>query len=508
MRPLDPRAWPIRWRLTALSVGILAATLLTLGGLFLLQLDDAMVTITADHLREQAHPVMVFQEPRPAGPPDRPRGPGLPPVGPTLFSLPRVAEGMVRRLSGPDTGVFVFDASGALIAATEADEEGEPWPQAPAEQVRTALAGREARLVVEQPSGRVVLLLLPLRGPDGATVGVLELAGSLQLVAQLEARLRTALLIGTLLAVLVAGGLGLRATRAALRPLDRVIAAARRIEAGQLDARLRLHRRDEIGELGEAFDSMLDRLAAVLMAQRRFVADAAHELRTPLTALGGMVEMLQMGADRGDPATVRRMLATMEREIGRLGRLVTDLLTLSRLDADRPPALGPVALAPLVSEVAGQARLLAHGQAVELRIDASPTVLGDADRLKQVLLNLASNAIAYTPPTGRIEFRLERVNGHARLVVADTGSGIGPEVLPRVMDRFVRGDPSRARATGGSGLGLSIARAIVEAHQGTIVLDSEVGRGTTATVELPLADAASANAQVREGRPSASGAKL
>jgi two-component system, OmpR family, sensor kinase len=233
---------------------------------------------------------------------------------------------------------------------------------------------------------------------------------------------------------------------------------------------------------------MLDRLAAALATQRRFVADAAHELRTPLTALGGMVEMLQLGADRGDRETAQRLLGRMEREIDRLGRLVADLLTLSRLDGERPLRLEPVELAPVVTDVAGQTRLLARGQDVQLRIAASPTVHGDADRLKQVLLNLAANALAFTPPDGRIEFRLDRVDGHARLVVADTGSGIAPDVLPRVMDRFVRGDPSRSRATGGTGLGLAIARGIVEAHGGTIALESEVGRGTRAIVELLLAE--------------------
>jgi signal transduction histidine kinase len=331
-----------------------------------------------------------------------------------------------------------------------------------------------------------LVLLLPLRTPDGATVGVLELARSLELTDYLGAQLRTFLMIGTAIALLVAGGLGLRATRGALRPLDRVIRAARGIGAGKLDQRLHLERRDEIGEMAEAFDSMLDRLAGVLAAQRRFVADAAHELRTPLTALGGMVEMLQMGADRGDPAIVRRMLDTMDREIGRLGRLVADLLTLSRLDAEQPLALAPVELAPLVTEVAQQTRLLAHGQDVRVRIEATPTVLGDADRLKQVLINLTDNALKFTPPGGRVELRLERSNGSARLAVADTGSGIAAELVPRVMDRFARGDASRARATGGSGLGLAIARGIVEAHGGDIAIDSHVGHGTTVTITLPL----------------------
>src|SRR5262249_38255108 len=154
----------------------------------------------------------------------------------------------------------------------------------------------------DQDTRRTLVLLMPLRPPGGEIDGVLELASSLELTESVEQRLRLLLVTGTAIALLVATGLSLRATRSALQPLDQVIQAARRIGGGQLDVRLRLTRRDEIGELAEAFDTMLDRLAAALIAQRRFVADAAHELRTPLTALGGMIDILEMGADRGDPA--------------------------------------------------------------------------------------------------------------------------------------------------------------------------------------------------------------
>ena len=480
----DPRSWPIRWRLTALSVGVLVATLLVLGGVFQLLLDSALIDITADHLRDQARPVLrIMRGPRPGPPSESERSP----PASSSFSLPRVAGLMVRGLSGPDTGALIYDAAGTLVGGSETSEEVEGWPQPTTERLRAALAGNESSEVIAQQTRRTLLLLLPLHAPDGEIVGVLALGGSLQLVDQLQARLRAALVVGTLLATLIAGVLGVRATRAALRPLDRVIHAARKIGAGELRERLRLKRSDEIGELAEAFDGMLDRLAVVLAAQRRFVADAAHELRTPLTALGGMVEMLQLGADRGDQTTVRRMLDTMDHEIGRLGRLVADLLTLSRLDAEQPLVMAPVRLGPLVKEVANQTRLLANGQQVEHRIEVEPTILGDADRLKQVLINLAANALAFTPADGRIEFRLVRERGTARLQVADTGSGIPPDILPRVMDRFVRGDRSRARSTGGSGLGLAIARGIVEAHGGTIALDSQMVGGTTVTIVLPLA---------------------
>jgi two-component system OmpR family sensor kinase len=397
----------------------------------------------------------------------------------------------VRRLTGPDTGALVFDPRGALVAATEPPEGVEAWPEPDHQQLAASLAGAETMLVVPQQTRRALVLIMPLRSPfTGENEGVLELASSLELTESVEARLRAFLAAGTALALLVATGLSLRATRSALRPLDQVIQAARRIGAGQFDVRLRLHRRDEIGELAEAFDSMLDRLAAALIAQRRFVADAAHELRTPLTALGGMIDMLEIGAHRGDPAKISRILDTMSREVQRLGRLVADLLTLSRLDSDQPLRFGEVELAPLVSEVAQQTRLLAKGQTIDLVIDASPTVRGDADRLRQVLINLASNALAHTPPDGQITFRVGQRDGRAQLAVSDTGSGIAPELLPRVMDRFSRGDDSRARSTGGAGLGLAIVHGIVEAHHGTIALESEVGRGTTVTVEMPATGAA------------------
>jgi signal transduction histidine kinase len=205
-----------------------------------------------------------------------------------------------------------------------------------------------------------------------------------------------------------------------------------------------------------------------------------------LTALGGMVEMLQMGADRGDPTTVRRMLDTMTREIDRLGRLVADLLTLSRLDVEQPLHPAPVDLGALLRDVAAQTELLATGQEIEVQVERPVTVVADPDRLKQVLLNLTANALRFTPAGGQIVLRLRAVGARAIVEVADTGSGIAPELLPKVMDRFVRGDASRARSTGGSGLGLAIASAIVHAHGGTIEIASTLGQGTTVTIGLAL----------------------
>jgi two-component system sensor histidine kinase BaeS len=161
-------------------------------------------------------------------------------------------------------------------------------------------------------------------------------------------------------------------------------------------------------------------------------------------------------------------------------------LTLSRLDAEQPLHPTVVDLGALIGEVAAQTRLLATGQEIEVDVERPVTVMADPDRLKQVLLNLTANAIRFTPAGGQIVLRLRASGARAMMQVADTGSGIAPELLPRVMDRFVRGDASRARATGGSGLGLAIASAIVQAHGGTIEIASAVGKGTTVTIGLPL----------------------
>jgi two-component system OmpR family sensor kinase len=481
---LDPRGWPIRWQLTALNVGVHAATLIILSAVFLAQLDGALVGITAENMREKLR--SVTEERRP--PPDDDTPPQGEPVrpAPPPFTLARVAQFAVRRLSGPDSGVLIFDPSGTLVDATQTYEDQETWPLPPAGWLERWPARGDHSLIVRQESHRTLLLAVPLHAPDGTVAGTLVLARSLDLIDAVQARLLWLLVIGVGIAVVVGGGLGLRATREALRPLDRVISAARAIESGRLGVRLRPTKRDEIGELGIAFDTMLDRLAGMVASQRQFVADAAHELRTPLTALGGMVEMLQMGADRGDPSTIRRMLDTMGREIDRLGRLVADLLTLSRLDAEQPLHLTTVNLGALLDDVAAQTRLLAHGQEIAVQAPQPVLVTADPDRLTQVLLNLTANALRFTPAGGQIALRLRTGGGRALVEVADTGSGIAPDLLPRVTDRFVRGDASRARATGGSGLGLAIASAIMDAHGGGMRIQSAPGVGTTVSIWLML----------------------
>src|SRR4051794_26293421 len=279
---LDPRTWPIRWQLTALNVGVHAVTLIALSVIFVTQLDGALVGLTAENARDKVRLLSDDRRPppdelgrlpgeagRPVGDRGRPTGDegrppgggggGRPPQEP--ITLPRAAAFAVRRLSGPDSGVMVFDQDGQLIDQTQVYADQTPWPTPPPDLVAQALAGGQRSLIVRQEDHRTLLLAVPLPGPDGPLGGVLVLARSLELIDAVEARLMWLVVAGVAIAVVVGGGLGLRATREALRPLDRVIQAARAIESGKLGERLRPTKRDEIGELGIAFDTMLDRLA-------------------------------------------------------------------------------------------------------------------------------------------------------------------------------------------------------------------------------------------------------
>jgi len=190
------------------------------------------------------------------------------------------------------------------------------------------------------------VLLLPLQRPNGETFGVLELATPLELVDTLWTQVGGALAVGTLLAVLVAGGLAGWVARRALGPLDRMIRVTRNVASGDLSARVDLRREDEVGELGAAFDQMVGRLEAAFAVQRRLVSDAAHELRTPLNGLAGTLEIVQVGLARGDLDGARRLLSGVEGELDRMGRLVNDLLTLSSLDERSPAAMSAIELAP------------------------------------------------------------------------------------------------------------------------------------------------------------------
>ena len=299
-----------------------------------------------------------------------------------------------------------------------------------------------------------------------------------------------ALVVGVIAAILLAAVGGAAIAGAALRPLRVFSDTASQIATAQdLGSRLEApNPEDEVGQLAETFNRMMGRLELLFNTQQQLVADVSHELRTPLATMRGNLDLLRRGAAK-DPTMLRESLDAMNSEVARMTRLVRDLLLLAETDAGAPLHLKPVELDTVVLEVYREALLMAEGRLkVRLGHEDQAIVMGDQDRLKQLLLNLVSNAISYTPDGGVVTLSLRRKpDDTVRVTVADTGIGIAAQDLPHIFDRFWRFDKARSRGLGSSGLGLSIARSIAEVHGGRIAVESTLGKGTTFEVCLPLA---------------------
>ncbi|HZD87289.1 MAG TPA: HAMP domain-containing sensor histidine kinase [Gaiellaceae bacterium] len=287
-------------------------------------------------------------------------------------------------------------------------------------------------------------------------------------------------------AVLAAlAALALWVVRLGLRPLREIEGTAAAITSGDLSRRVdHPDPRTEVGRVGSALNTMLDRIEASDRRLRRFVADASHELRTPLAAVRAYAELFERGA-ASRPEDLERSLTGIARESERMSGLVEDLLLLARLDEGRPLERDEVALDELVAEAVDAARVVDPERPLDVELE--PTiVLGDRDRLRQVADNLLSNVRAHTPPATPARVSLQRDGAQAVLTVADSGPGMSEEEAARVFERFWRADESRSRARGGAGLGLSIVGAIAAAHGGRASARSAPGEGATFVVELPL----------------------
>jgi two-component system OmpR family sensor kinase/two-component system sensor histidine kinase BaeS len=285
----------------------------------------------------------------------------------------------------------------------------------------------------------------------------------------------------------LAGLLARRTFRDIAVPLADVMTAADTVAEGDLSVRVEEDKPGEFGQLARSFNRMVGELERADQQRRNLTADVAHELRTPLHIIQGNLEGI---LDDVYKPTDEHIEAILE-ETRQLSRLVEDLRTLSLAEAGQLPLVWePVNVAELLADVRTSFSGQAEAAGVDLRVEIGgelPSVTGDVGRLDQVLGNLVANAVRHTPAGGAITLRVEPVEEGVRILVRDTGEGIPAEDLPYVFDRFWKGDRSRSRAGGaGSGLGLAIARQLVQAHGGTICVESEPGKGTTFAVELPV----------------------
>jgi signal transduction histidine kinase len=329
---------------------------------------------------------------------------------------------------------------------------------------------------VETPGGTVRYLAVPIltRGESG---GVFVAAVFRDLEAEsIGTATRAATLVG-MAAVVVGSLLAYVLARRILRPVQAVEATAVTISESDLSRRIEVTGDDEIAHLAETFNDLLERLDRAFSAQRAFVDDAGHELRTPITIVRGQLELLS-----DDPEQRRRAIELATGELDRMSRMVNDLLLLAKAQQPDLLELDLVEIGDLTRGVSEKGAVLGDRR---WRLDAVADggVVGDRQRLEQALIELLKNAVDHTETEDEIGLGSEISGGRARFWVRDTGAGIPPEMLEHVFERFSRGGPHR---TDGAGLGLSIARAIAEAHGGRLQVESELGAGTTFTIEVPV----------------------
>ncbi len=484
---------PLRWRLTVLYVGLLVILLVALGSFLYLDTRSFLISSTALRLEALANTSISHQAPPPRPQPAPPSA--TTPVTPTqsLETPPfhRVAGNLTRELSWQDTTAVVFDDTGTRVADGSDLTGVTALPVPDSASLNRALTGVPVTYNATVSGQDMLAVLIPVHYPrvDSPVAGVVQMSTPMSLIDSVLGRQRVLIVVGVLVVLLLASAGGLWLTETALKPLQVMIAVCRRIAGGDLSQRVNLpQRRDETGQLASAFDEMVARLDDAFTTQRQFVADASHELRTPLTALSGSLEVLLL-APEGDPETTRRVLHNMRREVQRLGRLVTDLLTLTRLDAHRPLKRQPVDLAALAGEVVESVRPIARSRTLAVESEGDVKMSGDADQLKQVFYNLIGNAIQATDAErGSIVLRMQGEADAVCVTISDNGAGIPESAQAHIFERFYRVDRARARASGGSGLGLAIVKAIVEGHGGRIEpVSSTVGQGTLIRVVLPRA---------------------
>jgi heavy metal sensor kinase len=397
--------------------------------------------------------------------------------------IERFADDSNQTLPEVSHSIRVLDLNGAVRWRAEDAAAG---PALSSEVLEQGKAGHIAFESVTTSAGTTVRrIVVPIK-ERGAVRYLLQADASLALT---ERTLRDlmGLLLASVLAMIVVAWFGSDwLTRKMLGTIEALSRTAGRVSESSLHDRLKLDAPyTEFQQLAHAFNSMLDRLQKAYETERHFVDYAAHEMQTPLTVLRGNLE-LALQKDRS-AEDYREVLVSNLSQVERLIRLTKALLTLARFTSGRPPVhLEPVKLEPLMRDLIEDLSLLAADRDIRLALHAqsAPLVLGDELGLKQLMINLLSNALRHTDPGGIVTVSLASSGDTVKVTVQDNGHGIDPQHLPHLFDRFYRVDRGTSRNAEGTGLGLPIAKEIVAAHQGTITVDSAVGKGSTFTITL------------------------
>ncbi|GIE86509.1 sensor histidine kinase [Actinoplanes regularis] len=528
----SPAGWPLRTRLVTTMIALLAVLGLVVGGTAELYLKQSLYDQIDDRLGEVQR--LMAGGPRgsdwqrnsgSSGPdqgaipkntggqkgpgsndPAQDEGPNFPPgaragwINLTLnSSMAKLEGGLIQNRATPtmmSSGHYIYfqyqdltDTEMAALLSVDPGEEKETVSVGNHGNYRVSIVrtrtGRPGSSSDIQDAGYSVLAI-PLSDANSTLLAVAGFTGCV--------------ILGSLL---IAGWAGALIIRRTLKPLDRVAATASRVAELRLDrGAVQLAQRvpeadtdprTEVGQVGAALNRMLDHVGNALEARhasemqvRQFVADASHELRTPLAAIRGYAE-LSRRSRQPIPDELAHVLGRVESEAKRMTTLVEDLLLLARLDAGRPLAQDPVDLTMLAVDATSDAHAAGPRHYWQLDLPDEPvTVIGDGARLHQVVANLLANARTHTPEGSTVTVKVGTMPNAAVLQVIDNGPGINPELVPHIFERFARGDSSRSRAAGSTGLGLSIVHAVVSSHRGKVGVQSRPGQ-TIFTVMLPHA---------------------
>lgn len=480
MKTFVQRFWPlnIRLQLMAWYTGVFAILLLFTGGFFYQHLETSLEASLDSSLQIRAQQI--------AGEIVTSHGElslndlGLNPSGQTLKDQAspqgNVAYGEMVRL---------LDAHGKVLRETQAFSS----LNVPTSSISQSLQGNPWQGTVSSKYDEEVRVYSRAMLQQGHVIAVIQVAQTLASLHQLLHELVGELLVLGALALLVCALGSYWLAARAFAPIRHLAQVARHIKADDLQQRVLIPpTRDEIQYLALTLNEMLDSLEQAFLRQRRFVADASHELRTPITVLRNKADIALLKAR--SPQEYAQILQEVSEESERLGHLIGDLLALARGDEGRTQfTWETVSLNQLVEMVIAYAQPLADEKDISLAVRNIDTahICGDETRLIQILMNLVENAIYYTHKGGAITISIQTQPETASISVQDSGVGIAPEHLPHIFERFYRGDQARQKnAQSSSGLGLAIVDWIVQAHGGSVTVESKIGQGSTFTITLPI----------------------
>ena len=453
----------IRWRLT-LSFGLILGVVTAVGALFVLAAIQQWIISVHIDTRLNVYSALKIAE------------------------LSGGTEGSidydVAVASLPSLGYSDPDHPNSTIWVQLADADGNVLAKSNnlGDQILPVISG--SNLVAKTASGGA-LRILPYYFETNGQTYQLAFAESLSSVNSSLTRMGIELmLIGVAVVALAILSVAIMIGRA-LSPVKKITVTAQSITSSS-DLSRRVNYQgpgDEIGHLAATFDRMIEQLDRLLQSQRTFVADASHELRGPLTVIRGNLDLLKRNLSEEDRSESIRVL---EAEMTRMTRIVNDLLVLAEVESGPLDQQQTVSLKDILLDAQDRALLLAGNRKITIERQEDLWVKGDGHKLDQMVNNLVSNAVKYTPDGGTITLSLFQDGDWARLEVADTGIGIAPEHLPHIFDRFYRVDKAHSRGSGGTGLGLAIVKGIAQQHGGTVTVTSEPGKGSTFTVRLKL----------------------